>query len=253
VGEEKSYLWAITAGRHFFFQLPAQAEIEKAVNAYLPFVNDARRIGAAHLVHGRELFDLILLPADSLIESAKKIIISADGILHAVPFESLAMPSQNRQPEYLIEHAEITYTPSLTVLSILDAGAKASSPPQSRALLAFADPFFGASESPQTAAGKRGEADSLTLRGLLEHLGVKFPRLNFPARKPTASPDFFPRACEPSIAGRRPKKNASNWKTCNAMRFFILLRTAFPMSSVPNALVSCWRRMTMLRKTAFCK
>ena len=220
LGEEKSYLWAITAGWHFFYPLPPEREIERTVNAYAHLINDPKKISAAHFAASRELYNLILLPADSLLQRTKKLVIIADGILHNVPFEALVTPAKERQPKYLIQHAEITYAPSATVLALLNANDKNSPARAPKTLLAFADPFFGASESQQLAPTKRGIDDSLTLRGVFEHLGVKFPRLKSAGAEIDSIARFF--APSRRTIYRRKEAKEEQVKRENLRRYTIL-------------------------------
>jgi len=220
LGEERSYLWAITARRHFFFQLPPEREIEKAARAYVSLLNDPRKISAPHLVPSRELYNLILLPADSLVQRTEKIIMIPDGILHNVPFEALVLPTKDRRPKYLIQHAEITYAPSATVLALLNAGGKTSPARAPKTLLAFADPFFGEDESQQNSPPKRGVPDSLTLRGLYDHLGVKFPRLNSAGAEVDSIARFF--APNLRTIYRRNEATEEHIKQDNLQRYAIL-------------------------------
>ncbi|MBN8704829.1 MAG: CHAT domain-containing protein [Bacteroidetes bacterium] len=57
----------------------------------------------------------LLQPAETLLKGKKKLIIVPDGILAYLPFEVLKYKNK-----YLIESFEISYTPSLTALTLLD-------------------------------------------------------------------------------------------------------------------------------------
>ena len=63
----------------------------------------------------RQLYDLLLKPAEQLLQNKSNIIIAPDRELWALPFQAL-QPVENR---YLIEQSAISYTPSVTVTSVV--------------------------------------------------------------------------------------------------------------------------------------
>jgi len=73
----------------------------------------------------RELYDLLLKPADEQLAGKTKLIIVPDGILWRVPFAAL-QPLDDR---YLIEQAAVSYAPSLSALREM---RKLHNPPNSR-------------------------------------------------------------------------------------------------------------------------
>lgn len=60
----------------------------------------------------RELYDLLIRPAEEQLASKTKIIIVPDGILWRLPFEAL----QSGEDRYLIDRASLAYAPSLSAL-----------------------------------------------------------------------------------------------------------------------------------------
>ncbi len=67
----------------------------------------------------RALYDLLLKAADSDIATAKHLIIVPDGALWELPFQALI----NNSGKYLVEEREISYAPSLGILSSLKSQA----------------------------------------------------------------------------------------------------------------------------------
>ena len=60
----------------------------------------------------RELYDLLVKPAEDQIGFKTKLVIVPDGLLWRLPFEAL-QPAEDR---YLVDHAQVSYAPSLSAL-----------------------------------------------------------------------------------------------------------------------------------------
>lgn len=127
VTEEHVFLFVITAnGKELevnAYPLNAtRAEITQKVTGFWQSTDNA---GTA-----RELYDLLLKPAETQIAKKAKLIIVPDGPLWDVPFESL-------QP------ASVSYTPSLSALrEMRRRSARAPNRRQPSTLLVFADPML---------------------------------------------------------------------------------------------------------------
>jgi CHAT domain-containing protein len=101
----------------------------------------------------RELYDLLLKPAQAQWQGKTNLIIVPDGVLWELPFQAL----QSKENRYLIEDAAIAYAPSLTVLREMErqgAGfrvvgsgettSKTKNPkPTTATLLALGNPSLG--------------------------------------------------------------------------------------------------------------
>jgi len=196
LGDERSYLWLITAKEILPYVLPGQATIKQAVEA----VNNAIRIyeprdsadkekQARELRQAmptfrrraRELSNLILAPAAAKITS-KRIVIVADKDLQYIPFSALPAPNQTgsttaqRQQEftYLIAKHEILYEPSASVLGLLrqDSTTKAT-----RTVAVIADPVFSKADervknaSPADKADRSPSLEDIQLRRILRGSG----------------------------------------------------------------------------------
>jgi CHAT domain-containing protein/tetratricopeptide (TPR) repeat protein len=140
LGEERSFLWAVTSSSFSAFTLPARAEIEnQARRAYdLLSASNHRMAGAtADLVLG-DLGRLLLGPVlDQL--AYKRLAIVADGALQYIPFAVLPDPAH---PEWrLVEEHEIVAIPSASVLAA-QRQAPTARRPAPKMLALFADPVF---------------------------------------------------------------------------------------------------------------
>jgi CHAT domain-containing protein/tetratricopeptide (TPR) repeat protein len=99
----------------------------------------------------RELYDLLIKPAESQLLGISTIGIVPDGVLWELPFQAL-QPGENH---YLIEDTSIFFSPSLSVLKQLDGRRGAGD--RQRSLLAFANPLTEANSSIGLQETRNGE------------------------------------------------------------------------------------------------
>lgn len=134
LGSTKSYVWVVTPARVDSFALPPAKEIEALVRQHQAAVNSAlvAPLGASATA-GDRLFHLLVEPALPSIPPGSRVVIVADGALHAINFETLPVPGVQRH--YWIEDAEIETTPALSMLTA--APARSAGAPS---LLLFGDP-----------------------------------------------------------------------------------------------------------------
>ncbi len=98
--------------------------------------------GADIQTQARELYDLMIKPADEQIAASKHLIIAPDAVSWNLPFQALRAENDR----YLIENYAVSYTPSLTALGAISRlrarprGRTTASP----SLLAFENPALGA-------------------------------------------------------------------------------------------------------------
>jgi CHAT domain-containing protein/Tfp pilus assembly protein PilF len=155
LGEERSFLWAVTATSITSFELPRRSEVE----------------GAARRVYGRlrnkddahspealsSLSRMLLGPVADQLEK-KRLVIVSDGALQYVPFAALPVPrlkTQDPRPKtsttgdqrlatsdqpLIVDH-EIINLPSASVLAVLRREL-AGRQPAAKAVAVLADPVF---------------------------------------------------------------------------------------------------------------
>jgi len=195
LGEEKSWLWAVTATGMQSFELPKRAEIEAAARRVYDLLtarnqrpkfeeDDARRAriqkaDAEFPQAAAALSQMILAPVAAQLGN-KRLLVVADGALQYVPFGALPEPvvggrwsvvgkKQNQPPatshQPLIAAHEIVSLPSASTLAVLRrelAGRKAA--PKSIAVIA--DPVFEKTDARLSNAVAVNEAsEKTTTRG----------------------------------------------------------------------------------------
>ncbi len=140
LGEDKSYVWAVTRDSIKSHELPAQAEIIRAAKkvykllAVAPDPNAADELTPAL----QELSRMILSPVATELNKSR-IIVVADGALNYIPFQALPAPSSGS--EFLLADCEIVNAPSASILSELRQEVTQRQP-ATKMLAAFGDPIF---------------------------------------------------------------------------------------------------------------
>jgi CHAT domain-containing protein len=215
LGDDKSYLWVVSAGSIQSVDLPPRDEIERRALRVYEAVTDRNKIikgesarqqekrvrsaDAEYAAAAAALSETLLKPAAELITS-KRIVVVPDGALHYISFAALPMPAgasgQVDAASSVAQRHEVITLPSASTLIEL---RRDRSP--SRALSAvavFADPLFSKTDTrARTIAGKGAKpappAERSFTRGdfdlALESVGITesgLSRLPFSAREAAA-------------------------------------------------------------------
>ncbi|MCC3457648.1 CHAT domain-containing tetratricopeptide repeat protein, partial [Microcoleus sp. PH2017_08_TRC_O_A] len=144
LGENRSYLWVVTATGITSYELPKRADIETAARKFRDTVTDGRyreipkRVAEASTA----LSQLILQPAAASL-GQKRLLIVPDGVLHYTPFAALSLTQGSGQnaSNFLIARHEIIILPSASTLGILRQNY-GDRKPADRNLAILADPVF---------------------------------------------------------------------------------------------------------------
>lgn len=186
IGEKHSYLWAITKTDYDIYQLPSQAKITEKTEKYLDFLSKPPAPETSLPSLGRELYDMLIRPAQKYLETGSNVIVVPDGILYYLPFETLIYNLEGQGSLYLVESNKISYVPSLSLLGILKAKKKEGTLPGTSELLAFGNPDFGEESDSFTR-------DELTERGIYEEYGFRFVSLPYSEEEVRNIASFFPK------------------------------------------------------------
>lgn len=157
LGEDASYLWAVTQDSIRSYELPKRADIEASARRVYTLITATRRalrspatvinslnpeqVSAELADESTRLSEMLLSPVAANLGS-KRLLIVADGALQYIPFSALPISSKSTSAKLplIVEH-EIVTLPSASTLDVLRrevAGRKAAS----RAVAVFADPVF---------------------------------------------------------------------------------------------------------------
>lgn len=171
LGEEGSYLWALTQNRFQAYPLPKRVEIEKKVKQYRNLIHRASDSESS----GAELYEMLVKPAESLLSGKSSLVIIPDGVLYYLPFESLIKTTGGPSAtggspavKYLVEDYEVAYSPSATVLGLIRK--ERISHETKKVLMAFGDPVY----KEETTIASNDQT-----REIYDEIGHKFPRLTY--------------------------------------------------------------------------
>jgi CHAT domain-containing protein len=158
LGEERSYLWAVTPSSFLSYELPARATIEAAArrcyelltarNQYVKFETAdekrerVRKADAEYPNAATALSDMVLGPVAAQL-GRKRLLIVPDGALEYLPFAALASPQKSFVP--LIVKHEVTSIPSASTLAVLRWELKGRTTAE-KVVAVFADPVFDKSD-----------------------------------------------------------------------------------------------------------
>jgi CHAT domain-containing protein/Tfp pilus assembly protein PilF len=148
LGDERSYLWAVTPNSIKSYVLPPRQQIETAARNFYYQSSKYLTDRPATDDEGMSLSRMLLGVVASELRSKRRLLIVADGALHYVPFA--ALPDPNARPgesgaalrPLIIAH-EIVNVPSASTLAELRR-AQANRKPAPKALAVFADPVYDA-------------------------------------------------------------------------------------------------------------
>ncbi len=115
LGEQQSYLWAITPKKTSLFTLPAQREIAPLIEGYRKKLLEPGMGREATREEGEALYRILVAPAASLIPASANVVVICDGPLSLLNFETLVVPGPS--PHYWIEDANVVSAPSLSMLA----------------------------------------------------------------------------------------------------------------------------------------
>ena len=153
LGDESSYLWAVTRAEVSAYELPARHELEAAARSvYSALTADQRSVvGATDEITARAttLSKMVIDNVAPMLGN-KRLLIVPDGALQYIPFQVLTKPRNNsldssdRVP--LLEDHEIINEPSASTMALL--GRQGIAPRQfSKSVAVLADPVFEVNDS----------------------------------------------------------------------------------------------------------
>jgi CHAT domain-containing protein/Tfp pilus assembly protein PilF len=165
LGEERSYLWAVTRTEVRSYQLPMRSEIEREALALYnlliarqpvlgeePEQRRARvtEADARYWQQAATLSRIVLGPVSEQLGN-KRLIVVADGVLQYIPFQSLTLPEDGQaglnpagsveSPLPLVFKHEIVNQPSASALAVLKREMHRRAPAP-KAVAVLADPVF---------------------------------------------------------------------------------------------------------------
>jgi CHAT domain-containing protein/tetratricopeptide (TPR) repeat protein len=168
IGEQKSFLWAVTPDSIKTYELPNRATVEPVARRVYELLTERNRSVANETIEQRRqrlesadeeylkaagsLSQTILGPAAAELKN-KRLLIVSDGVLQFVPFAGLPDPANGRP--LMVDH-EIVTAPSTAVVALLRQETT-NRKPAPKTLAVFADPVFSTEDS-RVLIAKRAHA-----------------------------------------------------------------------------------------------
>jgi CHAT domain-containing protein/lipoprotein NlpI len=149
LGEERSFVWAVTPDTIKSFELPKRTVIEPAARRVYDLLT-ARTINAEYAKASAILSQMILGPVAAELKD-KRLLIVSDGVLLYIPFAGLPDPADTRP---LVAGHEVVMAPSASVVGLLRQET-ANRKPASKTVAVLADPVFS-NDDPRVAAARLG-------------------------------------------------------------------------------------------------
>jgi len=158
----RSFVWVIKPDEIRIKEVPGESQIAELVRIYRHAIEDELRDPVEErMVQGERLSEMLLGPVQELLGSAPRVVIIADGPLHALNLETLPVAGGSR---YWIEDVELSMAPSLTVLAEAPSEAR-SVQTRKPSLLLIGAPDSAAPQYPELPAA----------RAEIESIGRRFP------------------------------------------------------------------------------
>jgi CHAT domain-containing protein len=183
LGDEHSYLWAVTQDSLKTFALPKGEEIRKVAQQVYesltarsvlksletPAQRQSRiaQADAQFQQSSTELARMILAPAAAEF-GTKRLVLIADGTLQYVPFAALPVPGSTRP--LIVDH-ELVSLPSASSLAI-QRQSLANRKPAPKAVAVIADPVFSSRDSRFKSRSPSSSSSSDDDTRIIEHVGV---------------------------------------------------------------------------------
>ena len=155
LGEERSFLWAVSKDTFTSYELPPRKELEQAARDVYGLLTARldtapqtasqywRRVREAdgrYWAVAARLSETLLAPVSEQL-AGKRLLIVADGALRYIPFAALPVPRTGQERIPLVVEHEIVTLPSASVMAVLRRGTAGRTPAE-MSVAVLADPVF---------------------------------------------------------------------------------------------------------------
>lgn len=189
LGDERSYLWAVSQGELRSHELPPRAEIERAarhlydlLTARLPVPDETpaearrrvREADEAYWAAAGELSEMLLGPVAEVL-AGRRLLVVSDGALQFLPFAALPVPGTAGDPVPLIARHEVVHLPSASALAVLREREHGTKTTSDRTVAVLADPVFETDDprvAPKAASAGQTGAEAVGSKGLVADLAA---------------------------------------------------------------------------------
>jgi CHAT domain-containing protein len=187
LGEERSYLWAVSKTGISSYELPKSIDIEAAAQEFYKQVT-SEQIPTQEV--GKTLSQMLLAPVANQL-GKKRLLIISDGALQSIPFAALPIPEKTSPPSPLLQgqgsiipllvQNEIVSLPSASTLAVLRNQLK-DHKPAPKTLAVIADPVFNSNDERLHNSGQKPQqiaTNSSEVKRSASDIGVILDRLKY--------------------------------------------------------------------------
>jgi CHAT domain-containing protein/Tfp pilus assembly protein PilF len=112
---KRSFLWVVSGQTFTRLELPGRERIASLVDAYRAFIDTSIRDPiATDFAAARQLYEMLLAPARSLVPAGSHVIVVPDGPLYSLNLETV--PVFDAAPHYFLQEVTISVAPSLALV-----------------------------------------------------------------------------------------------------------------------------------------
>ncbi|MGM3307174.1 CHAT domain-containing protein [Anabaena sp. WFMT] len=181
LGEEKSYLWAITKRGMTSYELPKSGEIETLVKNFRNEIVKPSSNKKTIVKASAQLTKILIEPVAEKLGN-KRLVIVGDGALQYLPFTALSIPNSQKYQPLIINH-EIVTLPSASTVALLRTEQKGRKTAL-KSLAMLADPVFTTDDQRFIDKGKptklnTDNLENLVLKRAVGNTEIQFNRLPF--------------------------------------------------------------------------
>lgn len=147
VGDQRSFVFVVTSDAVTVHTLPGRERLTADAELMVTSTSSPGRRGrSAATMAAWRLYQTTLAAALHDVGERQRLLMVADGPLHAVPFDALVTrdPATTDRPAWLLDRFVVTMAPSMTVLRLLGSPPRATGPSTRLAVAGFADPTVSA-------------------------------------------------------------------------------------------------------------
>ncbi|MEK6334321.1 MAG: CHAT domain-containing protein [Acidobacteriota bacterium] len=187
LGDDRSYVWAVTRTEVFVYELPPRAQIEEAAQTFHQMLTARQpRAGEsfeqrqarikeadAHISEAGAAFSQMVIGPVAGKLGTKRLLIVPDGVLQYIPFQALTISASDgsQQIPLIVDH-EIVNQPSASALALVltDTSQRKPAP---KSIAVFANPVFDRDDprvKSKTARTKEA-ADIVKIEGTFRDIG----------------------------------------------------------------------------------
>lgn len=152
LGEERSFLWAVTPNSLHTYELPARSKLEAAARLAYSQMSASQVAGNGTQDATVALSRILLGPIASEL-GKKRLVVVAEGALQYIPFAALTEPTKSGLP--LVADHEIVSLPSASTVALLRRENEGRKPAPKLAMV-LADPVFSRDDPRVAQSGSAG-------------------------------------------------------------------------------------------------